>query len=76
VQPCEVTVSSIPVDELMQLRPQCNCCRQRLTRIILPSPAWNASGSYLFQCLNSGAIAPIADIEYVIRTGAQEPPRP
>lgn len=66
-------MASIPDEEIMKLRPICNCCKKRLTRIILPQTPWNESGQYLFHCLISGKVTPIRDIEYVIRTGRQEP---
>lgn len=64
---------SLPDEEIMKLRPMCNCCKKRLTRVILPHTPWNESGQYLFHCLISGRVTPIRDIEYVIRTGRQEP---
>ena len=65
-------MASVSEGQLMKLRPACACCGKRVTRIILAETIWNGSGGYLFQCLGTGKITPIADIEFVIRTGMQE----
>ena len=63
---------AITPDDIIHLRPECACCRQRVTRVIMASTPWNDSGGYLFHCLLSGRITPIVDIETVARTGRQE----
>ena len=52
--------------------PMCNCCRKRVTRIIMPHTSFNESGNYLFHCKGSGTITPIKNIEWVITNNKQE----
>lgn len=62
-------------EEIIELTPLCNCCRKRMTRIILPHTPWNESGDYLLHCKLSGKITRIENIEEVVRTGRQESPK-
>lgn len=49
-------------DKLMRLKPQCPCCRQRETRLILPTAGWNASGKFILHCYVTGRLHTIDDI--------------
>lgn len=60
-------------EDIYNLTPLCNCCRKRMTRIIMPHSGFNESGDYLFHCKLSGKITKVKSIEDVIKTGKQEP---
>ncbi|NCO36720.1 MAG: hypothetical protein AUJ92_11060 [Armatimonadetes bacterium CG2_30_59_28] len=64
---------NISEEEIYELKPMCNCCRKRVSRIILPHSDFNESGDYLFHCKLSGKITKIKNIDEIVRTGRQEP---